>query len=63
LRNPLKSKKQAVNACFFSAYIILKNNTVASVELHSNQMWKDLRDFYSLVGVFEKLLKIKKAGH
>ena len=32
---------------------------VASIELPSNQMWKDLREFYSLVGVFEKLLKIK----
>jgi hypothetical protein len=35
---------------------------VAIIELHSNQMWKDLREFYSLVGVFEKLIKIKKAG-
>jgi len=35
---------------------------VATIELHSNQMWKDLREFYSLVGVFEKSLKIKKAG-
>jgi hypothetical protein len=36
---------------------------VASIELHSNQMWKDLREFHSLVGVFEKSLKIKKAGY
>ena len=35
---------------------------VACIELHSNQMWKDLREFHSLVGVFEKSLKIKKAG-
>jgi len=47
---------------FCSSYIILKNNTVATIELHSNQMWKDLREFYSMVGVFEKSLKIKKAG-
>jgi hypothetical protein len=33
---------------------------VASIELQSNQMWRDLREFYSLVGVFENLLKIKK---
>jgi len=25
-------------------------------------MWRDLREFYSLAGVFEKFLKIKKAG-
>ena len=31
---------------------------VASIELHSNQIWRDLREFYSLVGVFEKILKI-----
>jgi len=43
---------------FYSSYIILKNNTVASIELHSNQIWRDLREFYSLVGVFEKILKI-----
>jgi hypothetical protein len=35
---------------------------VASIELHSNQMWKDLREFYNLTGAFEKILKIKKAG-
>jgi len=35
---------------------------VASIELHSNQMWRDLREFYRLVGVFEKFLKIKKVG-
>ena len=36
---------------------------VASIELHSNQMWKDLREFYSLVGVLEQFLKIKKTGY
>ena len=35
---------------------------VACIELHSNQMWKDLREFHSLVRVFDKSLKIKKAG-
>ena len=35
---------------------------VASIELHSNQMWRALREFYSLVSVFEKFHKIKKAG-
>jgi len=35
---------------------------VASILLHSNQMWEDLREFYSLVGVLEKVLNIKKAG-
>ena len=35
---------------------------VASIVLHSNQMWRDLREFYSLVGVFEKYFNIKKAG-
>jgi len=35
---------------------------VACIELHSNQMWRDLREFYSLAGVFEKFLNIKKAG-
>jgi hypothetical protein len=35
---------------------------VACIELHSNQMWKDLREFYSLAGVFEKFFNIKKAG-
>ena len=48
---------------FYNSYIILKNNTVATIELHSNQIWNDLRDFYSLVGVLEKFLKIKKAGN
>ena len=36
---------------------------VASIELHANQMWKDLRELYSLVGLFGKLLKIKKSVH
>ena len=36
---------------------------VASIELHANQMWTDLRKFYSLLGLFEKFLKINKAGH
>jgi hypothetical protein len=34
---------------------------VANIELHSKQIWNDLREFYSLIGVFEKSLKIKKA--
>jgi hypothetical protein len=36
---------------------------VATIELHSNQIWNDLRGFYSLVRVFEKLLNPKKAGY
>jgi hypothetical protein len=36
---------------------------VASIELHSNQMWKDLREFCSLVEIFEKFLNPKKTGH
>lgn len=36
---------------------------VASSKLHANPMWKDLRKFYDLVELFEKLLKIKKAGY
>jgi hypothetical protein len=32
----------------------------ATVLLNSNQIWKDLREFYSLIGVFENLPKIKK---
>ena len=47
---------------FYNCYIILKNNTVASIVLHSNQMWRDLKEFYSLVGDFEKFLNIKKGG-
>ena len=35
---------------------------VASIELHANQMWKDLRAVYSLAGVLEKFLTPKKAG-
>ena len=35
---------------------------VATIELHSNQIWNDLREFYSLVGVLEKFLKFKKEG-
>ena len=33
---------------------------VASIELHSNQMWQDLREFYSLLGVVEWILKVNK---
>ncbi len=33
---------------------------VATVELHSNQIWRDLGAFYSLVADLEKFLKIKK---
>jgi len=29
---------------FYSSYIILKNNTVASFELQSNQTWGDLNE-------------------
>ena len=36
---------------------------VADILLHSNQLWKDLREFYNLTGAFEKILKPKKAGH
>ncbi len=36
---------------------------VATIELHSNQIWNDLRGFYSLVRVFEKLLNPKKVGY
>jgi len=34
---------------------------VASIELHSNQMWRDLRYFYIMVKTFEKLMKTKKS--
>ena len=34
---------------------------VACIELHSNQMWKDLREFYKLTRVFENLHKKKSA--
>jgi hypothetical protein len=44
-------------------YITFLTNVLANILLQSNQLWKDLREFYSLVGVFEKLFKIKKAGH
>jgi len=36
---------------------------VASTELDANQIWKDLREFHSLVVVLEKFLKFKKAGY
>lgn len=36
---------------------------VATIELHSDQIWRDLGAFYSLVAVLEKFLKIKKAGY
>ena len=36
---------------------------VAAILLYSKQMWRDLREFYSLVGAFEKFLKTKKAGN
>jgi hypothetical protein len=52
-RHSLKTKKPVTYVTGF----------VASIELHSNQMWKDLRGFYSLVGVFEKFLNPKKAGY
>lgn len=32
----------------------------ATIELHSDQIWRNLGVFYSLVGVLEKFLKIKK---
>ncbi len=34
---------------------------VATFELHPNQMWKDLSEFYNLFSIFEKFFKIKKA--
>jgi hypothetical protein len=36
---------------------------VATIELHSDQIWRDLREFYSLIRVLEEFLKIKKAGY
>jgi hypothetical protein len=36
---------------------------VDSIEIHSNQIWKDLMEFYNSIGVFEKILKINKDGH
>jgi len=33
---------------------------VASIELHSNQMWKDLMKFYKLNKVLTKILKHNK---
>ena len=44
-------------------YVSVLAFPVASIELHANPMWKDLRKFYSLVGLFEKLFKIKKSVH
>jgi hypothetical protein len=32
---------------------------VASIFLHSNQMWKDLMRFHNLIAIFEKFFKIK----
>ena len=43
----------------FTLFVIFKNNSVASIELHSNQMWKELAEFYKLVGLFDKILKLK----
>jgi len=34
---------------------------VASIELHSNHMWRDLRGFYKWAKTFEKLMKTKKS--
>ncbi len=36
---------------------------VAAIDLHSDQIWRDLGAFYNLVEVLEKFLKIKKAGN
>jgi len=43
---------------FYNSFFILENNNVANIVLHSNQMWRDLREFYSLVGVFKKFYKL-----
>ena len=32
---------------------------VATIELHSDQIWRDLGAFYSLIKVLERFLKIK----
>ena len=45
---------------FSSPIYILKNNTVACIELHSNQMWKDLREFNKLTRVLERFFKSQK---
>ena len=37
----------------------IRGGFVACIELHSNQMWKDLREFYKLVNNFENLIKAK----
>jgi hypothetical protein len=42
-----------------SKKIIGKPYPVASIELHSNKMWWDLRDFYKIVNTSEKLIKAK----
>jgi hypothetical protein len=63
LKSSLKSKKQVVNACFFTSYIILENNTVATIELHSDQIWRDLRRIYEVFRVIKKFLNPKKAGY
>jgi len=34
--------------------------SVANIELHSNQMWRDLSKFYSLVEVLENFLKLSR---
>jgi hypothetical protein len=39
---------------------------LANIVLHSNQMWRDLRYFYTMVKAFEKIIKTKKSykkGH
>jgi hypothetical protein len=36
--------------------------SVVSIELHSNQMWRDLREFYKWAKTFEKLMKLKRAS-
>ena len=52
-RHSLKTKKPVTYVTGF----------VATIELHSNQIWRDLGAFYSLVGVLEEFFKIKKAGN
>lgn len=36
---------------------------VATIDLHSDQIWRDLGAFYNLVGVLEKFLNCEKAGN
>ena len=39
-------------------FLVLIHPVLANIELHSNQIWKDLRELYKMVKTFEKLIKI-----